>query len=266
MFARIVGITSFDTFAESKVYVDTTFGDPDDTLGVPGGHFDVDTASNFGIPTHTLPYVLRSKTCINSICPQFDDFNVDGHKHAYDNAYDTKTYNARNPLDSNLHRIQNDTFGQGDFKIIIANADLSPGIDIIINGVRRSVTDYALIPYSALPTFNSSTLTELSLAVSQDSFDDRELHRTIPECARANIAGANGEWRNGALTVQAIKDTGVISSTVPHAGGQGVAESDADMLHEIAAFWHEGSYCYNDPLWLAEWNVIGKKHTHFINY
>ena len=253
MFARVVGLTAMEVFAQSKIYISSTFGDPSDTLGVPGGHFDMDTASQ--------NYPLLPKDCSGWECFVR---NVDGHVHAYDNTYNTSTYSATNPRGSVLHAIQADTVNKGDFKLIIANANLSPGIDIIINGQRRHATDYAQISYNDLPTFNSSSLTELRLAVSEDSFDDAELHRTIPQCARANIAGMNGEWRNGALTVQAISTTtGILSSTIPATGGQGVAESG--MLHEMFMFWHAGSYCYSNPLWEAEWDVIGKKLTHFLN-
>jgi Flp pilus assembly protein TadG len=252
MFSRIVGLTSLEAFNQSRVYISSTFGDPLDTLGVPGGHFDMDTSS--------VKYPLLPKACFTSECY---DFNVDAHVHAYDNTYDTTTYNARNPR-GDLHAIQSDTSNKGNFKLIIANANLSPGINITVNGVSRRVTDYAQIPFNNLPTFNSNSLTELRLTVSENSFDDAELHRTIPQCARANISGANGEWRNGALTIQAISTTtGILDSTIPAAGGQGVAS--AGMLHEIFMFWHAGSYCYSDPLWEAEWDVIGKKLTHFLN-
>ena len=253
VFARIVGLNAMETFAQSSVYITSTFGDPSDVLGVPGGHFDVDTASRV--------YDLLPKNCWGWEC---FSLNMDGHVHAYDNKFNTTNYSARTPQSSVLHSVQADTADKGDFKLIIANAELSPRIDIIVNGVRQNVRDYGQRSLEDLPTFNSTTLTELRLAVSEDSFDDAELHRTISQCARANIAGANGEWRNGALTVQALSTTtGIIDSTIPAAGGQGVASSG--MLHEIFMFWHAGSYCYSDPLWIAEWDVIGKKLTHFVN-
>jgi Flp pilus assembly protein TadG len=253
MFSRIVGLTSLEISTQSRVYISSTFGDPSDTLGVPGGHFDMETSS--------VNHPLLPKSCFTSECY---DFNVDAHVHAYDNTYDTTTYNARSPRGGSLHAIQQDTVGKGNFKLVIVNANLSPGIDIIVNGVRQRVTNYAQIAYNDLPVFNSTSLTELRLEVSGNSFDDAELHRTIPQCARANISGMNGEWRNGALTVQAISTTtGILDSTIPAAGGQGVAQSG--MLHELIMFWHAGSYCYSDPLWEAEWDVIGKKLTHFLN-
>jgi hypothetical protein len=128
--------------------------------------------------------------------------------------------------------------------------------------VRRSVKDYGAIPVGSLPTFNSTSLTELKLEVRNDSINEARLHRTQPTCAWSNMAGKSGEWRNGSLVVQAIKTSGTISSTVPKKGGQGVAASG--LLHEIILFWHGPGSCYSSNQWDAEWLEIGSKTSHIV--
>jgi Flp pilus assembly protein TadG len=259
MFSQIVGLTAMEAFAQSSVFVSSDFADPADTDGVLGGHFDVDTDHNL----EPLINACSGRGCSNSQ-------NSDGHSHEYDNEFNTAVYNARSPSQSSagsspgtLHSVQQDTVSRGDFKIIIANANLSPGVDIIVNGVRRTVAQYAAIPYASLPTFNSTSLTELKLEVRSDSFADARLHRTIYTCAWSNMKGQNNEWRNGSLTVQAISTTGTINTTIGAFGGQGVASTG--MLHEIFMFWHAGTKCYSDSAaWEAEWDILGRKKTHFM--
>jgi hypothetical protein len=257
IFSQIFGLSALSVSASATAVQRSTYGDSSDTTGVIGGHFDVDT-------DHQIETLLP-KNCKGSSC---DERNTDGHVHEYDNRFNTAIYNARSPRNSSdsrspgdLRSIQSDV-GSNNFKIIIANADLSPGVDIIINGVRRSVKDYAALSFSSLPSFNSSTLTELKLEVRNESINEARIHRTQPDCAWSNMAGKNGEWRNGSLTIQAIKTSGTISSSVPKKGGQGVAATG--LLHEIILFWHGPGSCYSSSQWDNEWLDIGSKTSHII--
>ena len=80
-----------------------------------------------------------------------------------------------------------------------------------------------------------------------------DLINTATSCVRANAPGANGEWRNGALTLQAVAvdSTGTdafSTSTALSAGGvQGVATSG--LLWETTVFYHWSNVCYGATGW-----------------
>lgn len=263
-FARLMGVEQMQTSMRAVSFKEASYGDPNDEKGVPGGHFDVDSYSH---PLNQPP--PRKNLCVGSGCDT--TMRADGHVHEYDDRFDTRTYNAMSPKDSLsfdspgiLHSIKTDTTAKGSFKIVVVNAALSPGLEIVINGTTYKIKDYAAIPYASLPSWTSSTLTELKIMVGTEAIrDGYGLHRTIYDCAWSNMKGANGEWRNGALTVQAISTTGTLDTAVPTAGGQGVAKTG--LFHEFFLYWHgpniDGarSSCYGAPKWEEEWDKLNNQ-------
>ena len=71
---------------------------------------------------------------------------------------------------------------------------------------------------------------------------------------KSNDPGAHGEWRNGALTIQAVAvdasgaDTFTTDTSISAGGVQGGATSG--LLWESTVFWHwNGHACYGDTDW-----------------
>jgi hypothetical protein len=82
----------------------------------------------------------------------------------------------------------------------------------------------------------------------------REVHPTSTGCVRDNELGPHREWRNGALTLQAVEldeeDASDAFSTdlALSAGGvHGVATSG--LIWESTIFWHWDGPCYHEAGW-----------------
>ena len=213
--------------------------EPDDQLGLLGGHIDVDTSS-FIAPV--------------------GDGTTDGHVHEYDNKYDTPEVDLFNILDFKLHNITSDIpDGSTKFKLIIANADLSPGAVLLINSNPNPVPDYDDTELGDLPVYSfdgvagTTQLTGLVmgfdvLAIAKDS-----VIPTNTGDVKGNVPGKNGEWRNGALTLQAVavnadgSDAFATDLAISAGGVQGVATSG--LLYECTIFWHWKGPSYHEPDW-----------------
>jgi hypothetical protein len=182
-----------------------------DDPGLLGGHFDLDT---------------------NSEIYAFDAGVSEGHSHEWDDKHDLTTIDYLNLPDgggSPLHEINDPGLGIDPddlFILTVANTDLSPGGVLEINSTSMGVRDYhdTLDRYLAdrlrgnevFPTFklNPPTATEAAAGVRQLtslklSFDayailSGDLIPTRTNCMKDNNAGANGEYRNGALMLQAL--------------------------------------------------------------
>jgi hypothetical protein len=207
--------------------------------GLWGIHIDVDTS-------HLL-YPFGSGT-------------TDAHHHEWDDDFDTNKIDYFSLMDVNLHEIFEDiTDPNTKFKIILANANLSPGADITVNGMLFRVTTYDDIAISDLPILTlggsggTTKLTELRMTFDRASGLKGNVHPTVTGSVRGNDPGQFGEWRNGALTVQAIrvKDDGTPLSPTNvalSAGGvQGVATGN--LLWESTVFWHWQGPAYGQAGW-----------------
>ena len=218
--------------------------DPTDP-GIDGGHFDVDTSSAIAELAHGT---------------------TDGHVHEYDDAYDVTGIDAFAFLDSQLHPITEDiTDVDTAFVLIIANPDLSPRVRVSINTTydETDATTYAsvggyaqvpvrdLAPYSLSGAPGTTQLTSLQLHVDPTAIAVDGLQPTVTGCVRENDPGPDGEWRNGAITLQAVAlgdDWSITTDPSMSAGGvQGVAT--ADLLWEVTLFWHWDGPCFDDPDW-----------------
>jgi len=145
---------------------------------------------------------------------------------------------------------------EGDmFRLIVANADLSPGMLLEINGHEYDIEEYAEIPYLALPSYSLGSLESLRLSADLDTILRGELIRTQTGCVRKNTLGADGEWRNGALTLQAVALGARLDHSIPATGGQGVAADN--LLWEMTVFWHDGDACYHEADWEEETEALG---------
>lgn len=222
--------------------LDGTDDVPDSESGLEAGHFDVDTSS----------YISAVSSG-----------STDAHVHAYDDTYDTTGVDFFSLNDTKLHPITKDiTDPSQKFKLIIANANLSPGGRLTINGdynpnaatswtpvdVYDDQTLSQLKIYSLVGVAGSTKLNSLELYFHMLTIPKGGLVATVTECVRRNEPGKHGEWRNGALTLQAVKvnsdgtDAFTTNVSVSNGGVQGVATSG--LLWEATLFWHWDGACY----------------------
>lgn len=205
---------------------------PPEEVGLIGGHFDLDTAS--------AVYPLAKG-------------ETDAHVHEYDDKYDTTQVDFFAMEEKKLGEIQDQIPGDNQFYLIVANAQLSPGAILEINGQSISVVAYqqkvdaflkgdsgALVTYSLDGLAGTTRLTSFRLLFQNDALSKGGLVPTQTGCVRNNDPGKNGEYRNGALTIQAVNTAGFIINPETW-----TASLDAEMLWEATVFWHkEKAGCY----------------------
>jgi hypothetical protein len=176
--------------------------------GILNGHFDVDTA------TGTLPFPIAAAT-------------VTFHVHEYDKVNQTTTVDFFNILNRSGTSVKGTKFDQLQatltssqrFYLIVVNAPLNPGGVLDINGTPVRATSYQnltqqIISSGVMPpayTLGAPlTAGDLQLNSMKMSFDsntpaDHLLVPTAPNnCVFTNIKGPKGEYRDGALVVQAV--------------------------------------------------------------
>ncbi len=149
------------------------------------------------------------------------------------------------------------------FKLIVINGDLSPGLSLTLEyqdkgdstTVTLPVNEYDDTATHELTTFslsgsgNASKLRGLAITMSQDVILTAGVIPTNTGDVKRNVLGKNSEWRNGALTIQAVavasdgKDAFTTSESLS-AGGHGVARSG--MLWEATLFWHWDGDSYHE--------------------
>jgi hypothetical protein len=221
--------------------------EPDDSSGLLGGHFDLDTSLTLS---------------------DWASGDTDGHVHEYDNDYSTQTIDYFALLSDKLTNISDAIEPSPHFKLIVVNADLSDGGRLTINGTydaldRSSwvaVDDYDDTVLADLKVFSldgsgsTTQLTALRLSFHELGILTGGLINTETGCVRDNDPGAAGEWRNGALTVQAVAvntdgtDAFTTDTAISGGGVQGGATSG--LLWESNVFWHwKGGDCYGDADW-----------------
>lgn len=226
-----------------KIHFDTSdMGDYDISLspGLAGGHIDVDTAH--------LIYAAGKGT-------------TNAHVHAYDDKYNVTYVNLMNFLDTKLEEMGKRIPNGVRFKIIVGNPDLSPGGRLSINKTYNAsdpstyvkVTDYSNVAVPGLNIYSMdgvSGTTKLSTmvvnfqgdSVSGSGTSISGLIGTNTGAVRSNKPGPNGEYRNGALVIQAVRvnadGTDAFTTNIAQTKGgvHGVAASG--LLWECTLFWH----------------------------
>ncbi|MES2468083.1 MAG: type II secretion system protein [Verrucomicrobiota bacterium] len=199
------------------------------------GHMDVDTSSQI------YPY-RRGKT--------------DRHVHAYTRHYNTAGLDFFNLADNKLHEITDNVSSGMKFKIIVSNADLSPGGRIVINKTYNPsdpstwipVTTYDNTAPSALTIYSldgapgTTRLTSFGFYSDMTTIANGGLIQGNPGHVKNNTPGIYGEWRNGAFTIQVVRvnssgyDAFTTNTTFSGGGVQGVATSG--LLWECTVFHH----------------------------
>jgi hypothetical protein len=188
--------------------------------GLAGGHFDLDTASQVY---------------------SFGNGHTDKHEHEYDDKYDVNFVDFLN-MASGFTRIRDRVSSTQRFYIIVANAQLSPGGVLEINGTDYPVTSYQQKVSNfrnLLPTYSLSELASFKIHFDRNAITQGGLVGTITSCVRSNQAGANGEYRDGALTVQILE-----ANTAAINPATGTAAAQGGFLWEATIFWHHDGDCY----------------------
>lgn len=211
------------SFSSSSKSV-TDFEDPrspiaSEDLGLLGGHFDLDTS------TQIYP---------------FNKGTTDHHVHEYDDKYDVQSADFFKLYDQKFLQINQAISVNQKFNLILANASLSPGAIIEINGVEKLAINYTgqtTIYTLGVPATGEVQLKSLSIKFAKDALLKGGLVPTATSCVRANNPGALGEYRNGALTLQALIDKGSTVDPVLNVATSG-------LLWEATLFWHYDGPCY----------------------
>ncbi len=189
--------------------------------GLPDGHFDFDTSIN--------TYEFKAGTTA-------------AHVHEYDDTFNVTGVDMFKMLDPKLVSPGDVIETDRSFKIIVANAQHSPGARITINGQTFLATDWQKrVQSNDLPIFSltgaagTQKLTALSVAFDPKKSISTQLIPTETSLVRSNVPGPGQSYRAGALTIQMIdsKD-GQIDPNL------GVAKIGvAGMLWEATLFWHQ---------------------------
>lgn len=210
--------------------------------GLFGGHLDLDTSdflSAFGLGSSSA------------------------HTHDITGAYNLRRIDMLSIPDSKQIDLDEAVADGKRFKLIVVNGNLSPGLRIVIesNGVggakrmAQSVSEYDDAPIGELAVYSlgnlsgARRLTGLAIEMNQDALLGAGVIPTRTGEVRANVKGKGGEWRNGALTIQAVEvgsdgsDRFSLNPSVSSGGSGGAASG---LLWEAALFWHWSGASYND--------------------
>lgn len=212
--------------------------------GLFGGHLDLDTSTQVAT---------------------VGSGNTDAHTHAITDKYGISEIDFFAIPDSNQIEITEAILNpQQKFKLTVVNADLSPGMSLVIDyeesGVSKtldaSVVDYDDTEVKDLTTFSlggapsSAILKSVRIVMSQDVLYGAGVIPTVTGDVVSNVLGKGGEWRNGSLTLQAVAvgsdgtEEFFIDSSLS-SGNHGAAK--IGLLWEAALFWHWGGESYDDP-------------------
>lgn len=170
------------------------------------------------------------------------------------------------------------------FKVLVANQAYSPAAKLYIGGSDATrVFDYQTttgLTAESLTAYSLSNIGSLTLSLPLDAFRARDwgtgivragLHPTDPDCVVARNGNVpkkgpspNYEWRNGALTIQIVKDTVGTSDIRMNVSGKPefgyVLKDDSvgsKLIAEYTIFWHADQYskgrfddkCMGDSGW-----------------
>jgi type IV pilus assembly protein PilY1 len=133
-------------------------------------------------------------------------------------------------------------------------------------------TNYLTAPgmtLASLPTYDMTNIKTMMWVMPRDALSVKDwsgtgvmsagLIPTVTKCVRGNTLGKNGEWRNGALTVQIIRDDtpdSAVELNNPTAGakdGYRLKYSPNNLtylLAEYTVFWHYSGVCYGASGWV----------------
>lgn len=206
-------------FVPAQKLASTNFPGQDGVNGVQGGHFDLDTS------TQIYPYKSGTTT---------------HHVHEYDKKYQTTTIDFFNLIDTQFNEIHKTIPADTRFVINVVNAALSPGGVLQINGDSISVSNFSLGQVYTIrgsQIMSDQVLKGLRLGFAPDTLAKNGLVPSVTACVRHNDPGKLGEYRNGALTIQAL-------DAANHSIDPKTGAATSGLLWEATVFWHWTGACY----------------------
>ncbi|MFZ9519771.1 MAG: hypothetical protein ACO3A4_04780 [Silvanigrellaceae bacterium] len=195
--------------------------------GLSGGHFDLDTS------TRMYP---------------FYEGQVDNHTHAFDDAYNVTGVDFFNIQEQKHVEIDEAVTEPGKrFVLLVVNSNLSPGAVLNINGVNLTAVQYAadlaalLKKGASFPVYTLGKpmvagdiqLTKFSINFPINAITNGGLVPLASGDVRKNKPGTSGEYRTGALTIQAVEVDALSMDA-----RTGAATADSRMLWETNVYWH----------------------------
>ncbi len=187
--------------------------------GISGGHFDLDTSTKI--------YAASAGT-------------TNHHEHEYDKKHKTTIIDFFNLIDPGYDNIQSAIPTGRRFVLNVVNASLSPGGVLDINGSLVGVTGFKrgqVFTIGPASVAGDVSLNQFRLGFSPDVLANNGLVPTATSCVRANDPGKLGEYRNGALTIQALDADNFTLDPATGAASSG-------LLWEANVFWHWNGGCY----------------------
>lgn len=196
--------------------------------GLADGHFDLDTSLKV--------YPANQGT-------------TNFHVHEYDDRFNVTGVDFFALLDKGLNEIQTSIPADKKFVIVVKNADLSTGAILQTNDKQIKAQTYQkdfsskVLGSTQAPIWSiggvagSERLSKLKMVFSKDAITQGGLVPSSTECVRKNTPGKNGEYRSGALTIQAL-DLDALKADF-----DAQVESSTGLLWEATIFWHRDSKC-----------------------
>lgn len=235
--------------------------------GITGGHFDVDIY-------HTVFSAPGGK---------FYPFQQSRHTHEYDDLYDVTGVNFLNASNTNFNLSNAIPSTSTKFKVLVMNQYLNPAAQMSVGGQPyvsvksygglASVTDPNAL-MTSLPVYTRATVNTLAFKLPLNAFTSLDwwgngdvragLMPTQTGCVNkfqqsgATRMGPQDERRNGALTIQIVKDTVTGADLEPNGPGNPAGygwrlkiDKMPLILAEYTVFWHHpNGKCYGDTGWV----------------
>lgn len=169
--------------------------------GVEGGHFDVSTDTTWAGSTQS-------------------------HSHLYDDLFNITYVDWVNPAKTGLKNIPEAVASDDqEFIVLVANADLSPGVTVTVGNTDYNVVEYQRMLHEKLAAWNGSgpltdgngqslilTMNDLTanggtvrFTMGSRAIINGGLHATGNGCVNQDENVTNDRWRNGSLVVQLVE-------------------------------------------------------------
>jgi hypothetical protein len=185
--------------------------------GLPGGGLNITTSSS------TYDYNFGK---------------IDSEVAHYDDLYDVKSLDLLNPLDQRLFPITYRIAENQKFVLIMVNGHLNPGAILKLNNEYYFASEYQKLTQDfinggkrALPVWTPQNLQQAKLMVLDDTLSDQKIIPTRTDCVAMNRPGPKGEYRNGALVLQAVGMDMLSFDSLTQSAGR-----SAKLLWEISLF------------------------------
>ena len=216
-------------------------------------------------PTYTCSWGNATASTGTSVS---DPHQINVHVHEYDDIYDRTGVDMLNPCDTSMDIKNAVVDSTTPFKVLVVNAAYSPSASLMLGGgTYQKVIDYDnhFADLSLLPTYTRTSVNSFKVNLPVTAFTSMDWGTgdvrtglmplkyacvwkdvfTSCDGTKRSCPGTSGEWRNGSLTFQVIKDTTPSSALEINVTGQPDlgyrvkrAERNNYLLAEYTIWWH----------------------------